>query len=76
MKLVIHAHTLRKVPLSPTIDGQFDESGGTIGRAVTNTLALPDPERHVSRRHAEIEFAGKTFSIRNVGSGNPIELIG
>jgi len=76
MKLVIHAHALKKEPLSQALTGQFDERGGTIGRSDTNTLTLPDPERHVSRLQAEVIFAGSAFSIRNVGSANPIELNG
>ena len=76
MKLVIQAHTLKKESLSQAITGHFDELGGTIGRSDTNTLTLPDPERHVSRLQAEVLFSGRTFSIRNVGSANPIELNG
>jgi FHA domain-containing protein len=72
MKLVIHAHALRNEPLSQAITGHFDERGGTIGRSDTNTLTLPDPERHVSRLQAEVLFVGQAFSIRNVGSANAI----
>jgi FHA domain-containing protein len=39
-----------KVPLR----ARFEEAGGTVGRAPTNTLSLPDPERTVSRVHAQI----------------------
>ena len=74
MKLVIHADLLRNEALSQAIHGCFDERGGTIGRSENNTLALPDPERHVSRLQAEVMFAGQAFSIRNVGSANPIQL--
>ena len=76
MKLLIHARTLRDESSSPVITGHFDERGGTIGRSETNTLALPDPERHVSRLQAEVVFAGQGFSIRNVGSANPIQVNG
>ena len=76
MKLVIHAHTLKNEPMSQAITAQFDERGGTIGRSDTNTLTLPDPERHVSRLQAEVLFAGQGFSIRNVGSANAIQLNG
>lgn len=40
-------------PVSP-LRVQLDETGGTIGRAPTNKLALPDPNRTVSRVHAQI----------------------
>ena len=76
MKLVIHAHALKNEPLSQPITGHFDERGGTIGRSDTNTLTLPDPERHVSRLQAEVLHANQAFSIRNVGSANAIELNG
>lgn len=38
----------------PPVSVQFDATGGTIGRAPHNTLALPDAERRVSRVHAQI----------------------
>jgi FHA domain-containing protein len=53
----------------------FDPSGGTIGRAETNKLPLPDPERSVSRLHAQIVFRGGGFVIVDVGS-NPISVNG
>lgn len=37
----------------PPVEMQFEESGGTIGRAPHNTLPLPDPDRRVSRVHAQ-----------------------
>ncbi len=40
-----------------------DESGGSIGRAATNTLALPDPNRYVSSLHAKIVYNGTAFEI-------------
>ena len=39
-------------------------------------VALPDPQRHVSRRQAEIVAHGATDSIRNVGAANPITVGG
>lgn len=72
MNLVIQAHTLKNEPLSQPITGRFDERGGTIGRSDTNTLALPDPERHISRLHAEVWFSNGAYAIRNVGSANAI----
>jgi FHA domain-containing protein len=41
-------------PQAQGLGARFDGAGGTIGRAPTNTLALPDPERRVSRVHAQI----------------------
>jgi len=76
MNLVIRAHTLKSETLSQAITGHFDERGGTIGRSDTNTLTLPDPERHISRLQAEVWFSNGNFSIRNVGSANAITVNG
>ena len=76
MNLVIRAHTLKSETLSQAITGHFDERGGTIGRSDTNTLSLPDPERHISRLQAEVWFSNGSFSIRNVGSANAITVNG
>src|SRR5687768_9676613 len=76
MKLVIRAHSLKNEPLSQAITGHFDVGGGTIGRSDSNTMTLPDPERHVSRLQAEVCFVDGAFSIRNVGSANPIAVNG
>lgn len=72
MNLVIRAVSLAGQPLSQAITGYFDERGGTIGRSDTNTLALPDPERHISRLQAEITHGAGSYAVRNVGSANPI----
>jgi len=76
MNLVIRAHSLKTENLSQAITGHFDERGGTIGRSDTNTLTLPDPERHISRLQAEVWFSNGSFSIRNVGSANAITVNG
>ena len=45
----------------------FDELGGTIGRADTNQMVLPDPERAISRIHAQVVFRGGSYAL--VGRG-------
>jgi FHA domain-containing protein len=72
MKITIRAVSLNELPITQPIATVFTAQGGSIGRADTNQLALPDPERRISRRQAEIAFEGKCFVIRNVGSANPI----
>ncbi len=47
---------------------QFDELGGTIGRADTNQLVLPDPERSISRVHAQVVFRNGSFVLVDRGS--------
>ena len=53
----------------------FDELGGTIGRADSNQLVLPDPERTISRIHARVLFRNGTYAIVDNGS-NPISVNG
>ena len=57
MTLTLRAVSLNEQPLTQPISAHFDAKGGTIGRHDDNTLALPDPERHISRRQAEIRAA-------------------
>ena len=76
MTLTLVAVSLSEQPLSQPITASFDARGGTIGRADHNTMALPDPQRHVSRRQAEVVAHGATYSIRNVGAANPITVGG
>ena len=76
MNLVIRAQSLNDQPLSQAIVGCFDLKGGTIGRSDTNTMALPDPERHISRLQAEVSAQSGGFSIRNSGAANAIFING
>ena len=72
MTLTLRAVSLNDLPLTQPITAHFDIQGGTIGRADHNTMALPDPERHISRQQAEISVGGSGYVIKNVGSANPI----
>jgi type VI secretion system FHA domain protein len=47
---------------------QFDELGGTVGRADTNQLVLPDPERSISRVHAQVLYRNGAFWLVDRGS--------
>lgn len=76
MTLILRAVSLNDHPLTQPITAQFDSRGGTIGRADHNTLALPDPERHISRQQAEIRAEAGGFQILNIGSANPISVGG
>ena len=53
------------------LSATFDELGGTIGRADTNQLILPDPERTISRVHAQVAFRNGGFALVDRGS-NPV----
>jgi len=72
MILTLLAVSLNDQALTRPITARFDNAGGTIGRADHSTMALPDPERFISRKQAEIAFVGGGFTIRNVGAANPI----
>lgn len=53
----------------------FDECGGAIGRAENSHMVLPDAERTVSRKHAQIGFRNGKYLIVDHGS-NPISVNG
>ncbi len=57
------------------LSAQFDEIGGTVGRAASNQLVLPDPERTISRVHARIVFRAGGYAVVDNGS-NPISVNG
>ena len=61
-------------PCEP-LAASFDEIGGSIGRAATNQLVLPDPERTVSRVHAEVVLRNGGHAVIDRGS-NPVLLNG
>lgn len=60
---------------TPPLSGHFDELGGNIGRAENNQLVLPDPERTISRVHAQVVFRNGRYAIVDRGS-NPISVNG
>lgn len=72
MPLTLRAVSLNDQQITQPITARFELAGGTIGRADSNTLALPDPQRRISRRQAEISIAGAVYIIKNVGTANPI----
>ncbi len=72
--LVIRAVSLAGQPLSHAITARFDAVGGTVGRSDSNTLALPDPRRHISRLQAEVVCKDGRYTLRNAGNANPISV--
>ena len=62
-------------PTTGPLSAGFDELGGTIGRADTNQLVLPDPDRQISRVHAQVVYRSGSFAIVDRGS-NPISVNG
>ncbi|MEJ2377136.1 MAG: type VI secretion system-associated FHA domain protein TagH, partial [Pseudolabrys sp.] len=47
-----------------------------IGRAIGNAITLPDPERHISRTHATVQYRGGQYVIRDLGSATPVYVNG
>lgn len=46
-----------------SLEYEFNESGGTIGRRLSNAWVLPDDNRHLSGSHATIEFEKNCYFI-------------
>jgi len=73
--IIITVASYNGSPLPQTLAAQFDELGGNIGRAENNQLVLPDPERTISRVHAQVVFRAGRYAIVDRGS-NPIVVNG
>jgi FHA domain-containing protein len=71
IKLDVHDFNGRALP--QPLSATLDELGGKVGRADGNQLVLPDPERTVSRVHAEVVFRNGAYAVIDRGS-NPISI--
>jgi FHA domain-containing protein len=69
MQILVVSH--RGIAVSPARSVSFGHEGGSIGRADSSTLVLDDPERTVSRVHAQVLCRGDRFFIVDRGS-NPL----
>lgn len=67
--LTVVSHNGQPAESGPS--AQFDELGGTVGRAEGNQLVLPDPERRISRIHVQVVFRNGAYAVIDRGS-NPI----
>ena len=63
--------SMRGAPAGAPRSAQFGPDGGTIGRGDSNTLVLDDPDRTVSRVHAQVLCRGTQFFVVDRGS-NPM----
>ncbi len=72
----IEVVTCNGLPPSKSLSAKFDELGGNIGRAEDNALVLPDPEKHISRLHASIDYRNGQYHLCNHGSATPVFLNG
>jgi len=67
--------TRQGTPAGQPMVAEFGPQGGTIGRADTNTLVLDDPDRTVSRVHAQVLCRDGHYFIIDRGS-NPMQCNG
>ncbi|MGJ7525828.1 type VI secretion system-associated FHA domain protein TagH [Variovorax sp. GB1P17] len=67
--------TRQGTPAGQPMVAGFGPQGGTIGRADTNTLVLDDPDRTVSRVHAQVLCRNGSYFIIDRGS-NPMQCNG
>jgi len=72
--ITVTAHNAK--PVANPLSANFDESGGTIGRAPENTLVLLDPDRKISRTHATIEYRDGAYVLRDQSSVVPVMVNG
>ena len=75
MQITLEVASYNGAPLMQSLAATFDELGGTIGRADNNQLVLPDPERTISRVHAQVVFRNGSFAVVDRGS-NPVAVNG
>jgi FHA domain-containing protein/type VI secretion system protein len=74
--ITIKVTTYDGKPLAEPLAAEFQESGGTIGRAPGNALVLPDPDRVISRAHAMVFMRDGRFRLRDQGSAAPTAVNG
>ncbi|CAB3791652.1 hypothetical protein LMG28688_03346 [Paraburkholderia caffeinitolerans] len=68
--LTLRVAKYNEEPLAEPIAVRFGPDGGTIGRATTCTLVLPDQQRAISRVHARVECRGGEYLLCDLGA-NP-----
>ena len=66
--ITINVASFNGSALAVPLAAHFDEMGGNIGRADTNQLVLPDPERTISRVHAQVVYRNGRYAIVDRGS--------
>jgi type VI secretion system protein len=68
MKITLTVNRVGGAPPTAPMTVTFDEQGGSIGRRDENDWVLPDPERFISGRHAQIDFSDGAFHITDLSS--------
>ena len=68
MTLILSAQSSSHYPHSDILRHEFDQQGGTIGRARNNTWVLPDDQKHLSGQHARIDFISGQYLITDIST--------
>jgi type VI secretion system FHA domain protein len=68
MLLALSIISSQGASLGPTAYKVFDQRGGSIGRIEGNDWVLPDAEKFVSSRHAQIRWIAGAFYLEDVSS--------
>ena len=74
--ITLEVTSVNGAPATRRIAAQFDELGGSIGRGDVNTLVLPDPEKVISRTHANVRCRAGEYKIEDRGTAVPVHLNG
>jgi FHA domain-containing protein len=72
MVIRIEVTSCNGAPPTTPMAAEFDELGGSIGRAEESSLVLLDPERFISRTHASIEFRSGKYVLVDKGKALPV----
>ncbi|MEW8461798.1 MAG: type VI secretion system-associated FHA domain protein TagH, partial [Candidatus Thiodiazotropha endolucinida] len=68
MKITLTVNQVAGAPPTQPMTVTFDQQGGSIGRRDENDWILPDPERFISGRHAQIDFSDESFHITDLSA--------
>ncbi len=65
MSLTLKVVTFKRQPPNELLTIKFDRQGGTLGRSGTADFVLPDPDRFLSRKHAEIIYKEDGYYLKD-----------
>jgi type VI secretion system FHA domain protein len=74
MSLILKVVSYKGIPPEREISASFDTQGGSVGRSPGNRLILPDPERCISRNHAEIKYENGHFVYADASAAGTYSL--
>ena len=57
----------RQPPVSP-MSMSFEREGGTLGRSLNCKFHLPDPDKHISRKHAVIRYENGFYCLTDTST--------